>query len=233
MSESATSLASFPFLGRSEFTIACQAFVNRVNACGDLSRLGWTGVRFDYQDGEPVLVIYKTVDGLASRTLHREEQDGATCHKHGEAEDDTTEIEPEDDPEVLVRQPNIRPRLQVEYSVLLSPTYQVPVLYFLLHGPFPKGPEGLDFIYDCLVPAQYRSELKDVGVMGGISIGHHPISNFPAYFVHPCNTPDALRAVAGRSEPTAETYLFLWLGLVGNGVSLHVPSELLTNKSDQ
>lgn len=60
-------------------------------------------------------------------------------------------------------------RVAVEYDIILSPTYQVPVLYFyLLHNEC-KGSEGLNFIYNLLVPAQYKSEIKDVGVMGGIS----------------------------------------------------------------
>ncbi|KAL2368524.1 hypothetical protein RJ035_000882 [Blastomyces gilchristii] len=138
--------------------------------------------------------------------------------------------------EELIRQPRCSSKLQVEYNIMLSPTYQVPILYFFLHNInnnssdiSAKGPDSLlDVVYNCLVPAQHRSVLKDVGIMGGLSIGHHPLSGLPVYFVHPCNTPDALRDVAGNKEVvTTETYLLLWLGLVGNCVGLHVPSKLL------
>ncbi|PGH34417.1 hypothetical protein GX50_02785 [[Emmonsia] crescens] len=141
--------------------------------------------------------------------------------------------------EELIRQRCRSTKLQVEYNIMLSPTYQVPILYFFVHNVInnsnisAKGPEGLlDIVYNRLVPTQYRSELKDVGIMGGLSIGHHPLSDLPVYFVHPCNTPDALRDVAGNKEVvvTTETYLLLWLGLVGNCVGLHVPSELLIGR---
>ena len=56
---------------------------------------------------------------------------------------------------------------------------------------------------------------------------HHPISDLPAFFIHPCATADALQEVAVRKDVGPEEYLLLWLGLVGTGVNLHVPSKLL------
>ena len=58
----------------------------------------------------------------------------------------------------------------VEYDILLSPTYRVPVLYFLLLG-FQFGPVGIETVYQYLVPDQYKSELKSIGVLGAISMG--------------------------------------------------------------
>ncbi|KAM5465887.1 hypothetical protein MferCBS49748_004785 [Microsporum ferrugineum] len=81
-----------------------------------------------------------------------------------------------------------------------------------------------------LVPAQFRSELREIGVMGGISITliennnkNHPITGIPVYFVHPCATGEALKSVGGDKEQTTETYLLLWLGLIGNCVGLNIP----------
>ncbi|OAX78006.1 hypothetical protein ACJ72_07687 [Emergomyces africanus] len=153
--------------------------------------------------------------------------------------DEGDDADDDNDPEELIRQPCFSTKLQVEYNIMLSPTYHVPILYFFLHNTnntssdlSVKSPEGLlDVVYNRLVPTQYRSELKGVGIMGGLSIGHHPLSGFPVYFVHPCNTPDALRDVAGSGEViTTETYLILWLSLVGNCVGLHVPSALLIER---
>lgn len=57
---------------------------------------------------------------------------------------------------------------------------------------------------------------------------NHPVSGIPTYFVHPCNTADALRDVANpKSMPDTSTYLLLWLGLVGGCVGLHVPKSLV------
>lgn len=71
--------------------------------------------------------------------------------------------------EALVRTDG-RPTLHIEYEILLSSTYQVPVLYFTLHRD-DQGPIGLDGVYQYLVPEPYRKQLKSVGVMGGISFG--------------------------------------------------------------
>ncbi|KAJ5347725.1 Autophagy-related protein 3 [Penicillium brevicompactum] len=127
----------------------------------------------------------------------------------------------EDDPEALVR---TQPSLQVDYDILLSSTYQVPVLYFGLRS-HNHGPLGLDEVYQYVVPEQYKQELKSVGVMGGISMGYHPDSGAPAFFVHPCNTADAMAHLADAENVTPGSYLLIWLGLVGHCVNLHVPRE--------
>jgi ubiquitin-like-conjugating enzyme ATG10 len=68
--------------------------------------------------------------------------------------------------EALVR---TQPSLQIDYDIMFSPTYQVPILYFGLKS-HDHGPLGLDAVYQYVVPEQYRQELKSVGVMGGISM---------------------------------------------------------------
>ena len=47
----------------------------------------------------------------------------------------------------------------------------------------------------------------------------------PAYFVHPCNTAEALQSLEKNDVKPAE-YLMLWLGLVGGSVQLFVPPSL-------
>ncbi|KAJ5736683.1 uncharacterized protein N7483_001808, partial [Penicillium malachiteum] len=130
--------------------------------------------------------------------------------------------------EELIRS-NLKPRLQVDYDIVLSPTYQVPVLYFALRWLHQNGPIGLDAVYQYLVPEQYQSQVKSVGVMGGISLGYHPDSGTPAFFVHPCNTADAMAQVADAQSITPGTYLLIWLGLVGHCVNLHIPRELVAS----
>lgn len=60
---------------------------------------------------------------------------------------------------------------------------------------------------------------------------YHPTLGVPVHFVHPCNTGDALRDVGVGGVPTVESYLPLWLGLVGNCVNLHLPCELLARSN--
>ncbi|OJD12828.1 hypothetical protein AJ78_06630 [Emergomyces pasteurianus Ep9510] len=242
-------LSCFPHLTRDEFTTACRALVARVDTFlqreSDLNTsLAWTGVRMETKDDEVVLIIHKQFDDEKSTSpQHLKHMGGTLKNSEVEADNDDTpeilELDDDNDPEELIRQPCFSTKLQVEYNIMLSPTYHVPVLYFFLHNinnassnVSAKSPEGLlDVVYNRLVPSQYRSELKGVGIMGGLSIGHHPLSDLPVYFVHPCNTPDALREVAGSGEViTTEMYLILWLSLVGNCVGLHVPSALLIER---
>lgn len=60
----------------------------------------------------------------------------------------------------------------VSYSVMLSPTYRVPVLYFTLRN-LPSGfsPTSLDTVYRFLVPPAFQHAVSNVGVMGAISMG--------------------------------------------------------------
>lgn len=58
----------------------------------------------------------------------------------------------------------------VEFSVTLSPTYQVPVLWFILRQLPSDGPTGIDAVYHYLVPDTQQAGLRQVGVMGGISM---------------------------------------------------------------
>lgn len=82
-----------------------------------------------------------------------------------------------DTQEALV--PDRPPKLQIDYDIVLSPTYRVPVLYFALRWHNHQGPLGLDAVYRYVVPAQYRKGLQSVGVMGGISFGVRALSKNP------------------------------------------------------
>lgn len=60
----------------------------------------------------------------------------------------------------------------VEYCIILSPTYRVPVLYFTLHNLPPLlSPISIDTVYTLLVPQDDRNALERIGVMGAISMG--------------------------------------------------------------
>lgn len=61
-----------------------------------------------------------------------------------------------------------------------------------------------------------------------LTFQYHPVADQPAYFVHPCNTPEALLALKPDKSLTPEEYMLLWLGLIGSSVGLHVPSKLIT-----
>ncbi|KGO39099.1 Autophagy-related protein 3 [Penicillium expansum] len=202
----AASCSAFPFLAQSEFESACQDLADR---CTSAQHIGWSAIRLLTKPDGTSLRITKYVNvpsPLEAPALVDEES------------------QEDEDPEALVRA-KPQPSLQIDYDILLSPTYQVPVLYFGLRW-HNHGPLGLDHVYQYVVPERYRQELKSVGVMGGISMGYHPDSGAPAFFVHPCNTADAMANVADAQSVTPGSYLLIWLGLVGHCVNLHVPREL-------
>ncbi|KAJ5585316.1 uncharacterized protein N7459_005116 [Penicillium hispanicum] len=206
----ACSLSAFPWLTPDEFDRACRALAARCTSARDGDG-GWS-MRLVTQGQQMAtsLKISRRVEVPSDAT------DAA----------DLQEALEDDDPEALVRT-DLTPNLQIDYDIVLSPTYQVPVLYFALRWNHCQGPVGLDAVYQYVVPEQYRKELKSVGIMGGISLGYHPESGAPAFFVHPCNTADAMAQIADAQSVTPGTYLLIWLGLVGHGVNLHVPCELV------
>ncbi|KAK6838313.1 hypothetical protein RU639_000918 [Aspergillus parasiticus] len=219
-------LSAFPFLTSEEFECACRAFLDRIHVLGNLDGVGWSSIRFVQQATGPVLKISQSIhntsipyyDHALSGSVDTEEPQVEIC---------------EDDPEALIRASNSSNRLHIEHDIILSPTYQVPVLYFTLRRDSHPGPLGIDEVYQYLVPDQYRRELQNVGVMGGISFGYHPQSGTPTFFVHPCNTADAMKEIAGQQRVTPEAYLITWLGMVGNRLSLHLPHELFATEGVQ
>ena len=56
---------------------------------------------------------------------------------------------------------------------------------------------------------------------------HHPVSDIPAFFIHPCNTQEGLLPHQSGQEISPYGYLLLWLGLVGPSVGLYMPSQLV------
>ncbi|KAA8576581.1 hypothetical protein EYC84_006682 [Monilinia fructicola] len=103
----------------------------------------------------------------------------------------------------------------VSYEIHLHPTYRMPTLWFTLHD-LPMGEPTFDInsVYRHLVPEEYKSQLRAIGVMGGISAAPHPITDVPAFFIHPCQTKEAME----NFDCPANEYLMLWLGLVGGCV---------------
>lgn len=122
------------------------------------------------------------------------------------------------------------PTAIVEYHILLSPSYETPVLYFQVITRSSGTPlqVSLADMYTTLVTVDLRVAVERVGVMGGISQGDHPVLGVPYYFVHPCNTVDAMREweLEWRKGMGPEAYLGIWIGLVGGVVGLWMPEDM-------
>lgn len=117
------------------------------------------------------------------------------------------------------------PTATAEYHIILSSSYQIPVLYFQItvRSSGVPLPVSLSDVYTILVPADSRVAVEKVGVMGGISQGDHPVLGLPYYFVHPCNTIEAMREWGEGMGP--EAYLGVWMGFVGGVVGLWMPRD--------
>ncbi|KAM0721966.1 hypothetical protein Q7P37_002892 [Cladosporium fusiforme] len=156
-------------------------------------------------------------------------------HEEGEDEDDN-------DPEALRPPvlPPVIPQPAILYDILHSPIYLVPVLYLTFTSlstkkslPLPSASE----IYSLLVPSALKTPMRNVGVMGALSMAEHPVTGMPAFFVHPCRTQEVLGELAGESEGegcsgvggdhrAALEYLLLWFGVIGASVGLNVPVDV-------
>lgn len=141
----------------------------------------------------------------------------------------------DDDPEALDAPMSSYEHMRVvQCDVVYSPPYQVPVLYLTFAEsttnksiPLPSPDE----VYKALVSNEFKSAMRDVGVMGALSMGEHPVTGVPAYFVHPCRTQEVLAPLLGSAKvDSSETspqkamkYLMLWFGVIGASVGLSVP----------
>ncbi|QKX62627.1 uncharacterized protein TRUGW13939_09788 [Talaromyces rugulosus] len=228
-----TTLSEFPFLTAAEFDHACRAFLTRLHAFGGPEALGWSSARHIHpaevsiQPSPGILRISKTVTPGPNQhnTIGHTLVDEDT-----ESLDDTIQDE---DHETLIRDASHdkKAQLVIDYDIAFSETYQVPVMYFVVPGIHQTSLAAIDAVYQLLVPDRHRQPLKSSGVMGGISFGYHPQSGIPAYFIHPCNTATAMRDIAGDRGVEPETYLLIWLGLVGNCIGLNLPSHMFMQNS--
>ncbi|KAH8814321.1 hypothetical protein F5882DRAFT_281698 [Hyaloscypha sp. PMI_1271] len=119
----------------------------------------------------------------------------------------------------------------VTYEIHLHPTYSMPTLWFMLHDlPMGEPSFDVDAVYRYLVPPEYKSRLRAAGVTGGISAAPHPITDIPAFFIHPCQTKEAMESFGCPIKD----YLMVWIGLAGGCVGLWIPSEMARDeKEDQ
>lgn len=61
--------------------------------------------------------------------------------------------------------------LKIDYHVLLSPTWQIPVLFFAPMWTASLEPLTLKEVYTFVVKKSFEEALREVGILGGISNG--------------------------------------------------------------
>ncbi|EXJ81349.1 hypothetical protein A1O3_07639, partial [Capronia epimyces CBS 606.96] len=207
-------LQAFPSISEAEFAEACQALESR--ALDRLDGTDWLSVRWS---GEDLFIKQRRRAMDSGQDGRNENPDEARSEENMDNVEDAC-------PETLVPNRHGFDSFSIDFSVTLSPTYCVPVLWFSRQPNADEKAFSLEQVYSQLVPHTLHAPLQSVGVMGGISTAHHPISDRPTFFIHPCNTQEALSVLRSDHALTPEGYLILWLGLVGTSVGLHVPSKI-------
>jgi ubiquitin-like-conjugating enzyme ATG10 len=76
---------------------------------------------------------------------------------------------------VIAKNPGHDYVAMAEYSIVLSPSYQVPVLYFTSAGSTSSVAFTIDDVYSLLVEPSRRAEIESIGVMGAISYAVCPL----------------------------------------------------------
>ncbi|SCZ88594.1 BZ3500_MvSof-1268-A1-R1_Chr2-1g04513 [Microbotryum saponariae] len=118
--------------------------------------------------------------------------------------------------------------------VCWSPTYHVPVLYFMAHKQN-GAPLELSELFNSTIfqhiyykiapdtsePAALTSESDDPPPPAPfISQADHPTLGVPTWFLHPCNTQAIIQEVLCEDQGSTTTYFDTWLMVVGSVVDL-------------
>jgi len=201
-----------PFLDKPTFAKICQSFIEKIPEY-QYTSLQYSVKYSPYDPEETYLVIKKSI-------LHQSNQADGSEEIEIEVDghdDDEIVIFGEDDAKTIEHGPTTH---TVEYHILLSPIYSVPVLYFNIYPiSIASAPvHNISDVYSVLVPAHRLQDIESIGVQGGISQGDHPILQRPFWFIHPCNTAEALKEWGEGLN--LENYLMIWLGMVQDVVRL-------------
>ncbi|KAF2098424.1 hypothetical protein NA57DRAFT_75671 [Rhizodiscina lignyota] len=141
-----------------------------------------------------------------------------------EASQEAEEEVDEEDVDALYRCAGDRESSTVAYNIVFSPSYRVPVLYLVLRKADGSLEQNIEEVYKLLVPEQQKEALSAHGPLGALTMTEHPITGGACFFIHPCQTPDAMQEVATGRGVSTEEYLFIWLGVSGGAVGLYAPS---------
>ncbi|CAO3682212.1 unnamed protein product [Rhizopus microsporus] len=114
--------------------------------------------------------------------------------------------------------------IHIEYHILYSTSYQVPVLYFKPSYYHDGSPLSLDDIYEHIVPFDYHQQLKQHVYVPCISQADHPLINTPFWYIHPCETAKLMTIIS----PEVKDYVQSWLSLVGPVIRCYVPKALFS-----
>ena len=188
-----------------EFVRQARALVTASDALGDEWELRHVSPA-DAQQEETAYLVKKLSRSVAFETeetgagASHEEPDpetlGAECAF--EDEDAATCFSPSDNGKRSLREEETV--VYLEYHVIYSPSYQVPVLYFT--ASYASGKQlPLERVWQVLSPV--RS--KVAGMKWGLATQlEHPLLSCPFYHIHPCHTATAMERAFGMLGSVSE-----------------------------
>jgi len=220
----------WPFLDHEEFELACAFFDQRYIQANlgptrkvfkiSHKRVATTGA--SYIEIIRLINVPDDVGGLSS--VFQKLNSGGVTVSSQEMEVDM--IDEEDDHEALREPPPYSPyshQPYVVYEIHLHQTYQQPALFFTLHDlPMGEQVNDIDSVFRYLVPEDRKDELRGITPLGALSLVPHPVTDYPAWCVHPCQTKEAMESF----DCPIRDFLMQWIGIVGGCVGLWVPREM-------
>jgi len=123
----------------------------------------------------------------------------------------------------------------VEYHVVYSQSYNVPVLYFRLYDS--SGQSVVDNSEAIRILCTTKTNRKQLESFKWESLTQqmHPILHVPFFQLHPCHTETWMKILSDTEEeplPKKINYLVTWLSFVGNNVGIHLPLEYALKLED-
>lgn len=116
-------------------------------------------------------------------------------------------------------------RILVEYSIVWSTTYQVPVLYFNLweecgtkKSSFTAGVSEIVRSFERRVGIE--NDTNTIKMNALLSQGEHPLLGVSAWYLHPCKTANVMETIVPREQRS--DYLKAWLALYGSFAGLKI-----------
>ncbi|CAB5107439.1 hypothetical protein RhiirA5_500671 [Rhizophagus irregularis] len=221
----------YPFLTRQEFDIAAKSFLEQSKKSGEYDGDLWVWNEHEKLKGFGYLSRRLIIQKLKNDSINENITDITTDDEQFEQVEE--EIE---DPSTLNTTDTAAEYFTVDYHIIYSASYKVPVLYFNAYHK-DGTPLTNDGIYSCLVEPSRLEDIKTAGFHGGISQQDHPTLLIPFYYLHPCETATLMKSIVDTSQPATlnnhnnnnllreisiEGYIRSWLSLVGNVVGLKI-----------
>lgn len=110
--------------------------------------------------------------------------------------------------------------IQLEQSIHWSSVWSLPVLYF--HATLNDRTIGLDDLQGCGVVHAAGTLAPHLGeALQPVSVGDHPRSKLPSFYLHPCNTNSALSSLLAGDKHAP--YVASFVALCASAVHMRPP----------